>query len=228
MRRTTSPPNRWGCRWSPGWRSRPPPCSRSSSASSPAGSSTPPSRRSPPALPADGGQLSGEATTHQDRRYGPPVAGLVVTPVDEARQRDLRRMKAVATGFLVAAFVIYLVAKANEDRAAWIGYLRAGAEAAMVGALADWFAVTALFRHPLGIPVPHTAIIPRRKDQIGRSLGEFVEQNFLTAEVLTERLEGVEIGKRLGRWLSDPAHASRATAAIGDSLRGAIEVLDDR
>jgi len=156
------------------------------------------------------------------------VAGLVVTPVDEARQRDLRRMKAVATGFLVAAFVIYLVAKANEDRAAWIGYLRAGAEAAMVGALADWFAVTALFRHPLGIPVPHTAIIPRRKDQIGRSLGEFVEQNFLTAEVLTERLRGARLGARVGGWLAEPRHAERAANAIADGLRGAIEVTDDR
>ncbi len=98
----------------------------------------------------------------------------------------------------------------------------------MVGALADWFAVTALFRHPLGIPIPHTAIIPRRKDQIGRSLGEFVEGNFLTRDVLIERLEGVEIGKRLGYWLSEPDHARRATAAIADAMRGTIEVLDDR
>ena len=84
----------------------------------------------------------------------------------------------------------------------------------MVGALADWFAVTALFRHPLGIPIPHTAIIPRRKDQIGRSLGEFVQGNFLTHEVLTERLAGVHVGQRLGRWLREPAHAERAADAV--------------
>ena len=108
-----------------------------------------------------------------------------MAPIDAGRQRDPRRMKAFATGMLVAAAVVYVVARANEDgAAAWVGYVRAGAEAAMVGALADWFAVTALFRHPLGIPIPHTAIIPNRKDQIGRSLGEFVQGNFLTHEVL--------------------------------------------
>ena len=156
------------------------------------------------------------------------MTGPVLAPVDAARQRDLRRMKAVATGFLLAAALVYLVAKANEDSATWVGYVRAGAEAAMVGALADWFAVTALFRHPLGIPVPHTAIIPRRKDQIGRSLGEFVEQNFLTAEVLTSRLEGAHLGARLGGWIAEPRHAARASNAIADGLRGTIEVIDDR
>ena len=80
----------------------------------------------------------------------------------------------------------------------------------MVGALADWFAVTALFRHPLGLPIPHTAIIPKRKDQIGRSLGEFVQGNFLTREVLAERLAGVHVGQRIGGWLAEPAHAERA------------------
>ena len=78
----------------------------------------------------------------------------------------------------------------------------------MVGALADWFAVTALFRHPLGIPIPHTAIIPNRKDEIGRSLGEFVETNFMSKEVLDERLAGVGVGRRLGEWLHEPANAA--------------------
>ena len=98
----------------------------------------------------------------------------------------------------------------------------------MVGALADWFAVTALFRHPLGLPIPHTAIIPNRKDQIGRSLGEFVQGNFLTREVLAERLQGVHVGQRLGRWLAVPEHADRAAGAAGDAMKGVIEVLDDR
>ncbi len=152
-----------------------------------------------------------------------------MAPIDLGRQRDLRRMKAFATGMLLAAAVVYLVARANEDgAAAWVGYVRAGAEAAMVGALADWFAVTALFRHPLGIPIPHTAIIPKRKDQIGRSLGEFVQGNFLTHEVLAQRLAGVHVGQRLGHWLAEPAHAARAAGAVTDAMRGTIEVLDDR
>ena len=140
----------------------------------------------------------------------------------------LRRMKAVATGLLVLAAVVFLVANANEDGRAWVGYVRAGAEAAMVGALADWFAVTALFRHPLGIPIPHTAIIPRRKDQIGRSLGEFVQGNFLTREVLMARLEGVESASGSGAGSASPSTPSGRRPAIADALRGAIEVLDDR
>ncbi len=154
---------------------------------------------------------------------------LALTAPDQERQRELRRMKAVATGFLVAAAIVFVFAKANEeDSGAWVGYVRAGAEAAMVGALADWFAVTALFRHPLRIPIPHTAIIPRRKNQIGRSLGEFVQGNFLTRDVLMERLQGVHVGQRLGGWLAQPVNATRAAEAATDAVRGTIEVLDDR
>jgi uncharacterized membrane-anchored protein YjiN (DUF445 family) len=142
------------------------------------------------------------------------------------RRRDLRRMKAVALALLVTAAIVYVVTElAGGD--GWVGYVRAFAEAAMVGALADWFAVTALFRHPLGLPIPHTAIIPERKDQIGRSLGEFVETNFLTQEVLGDRLAHAEIGQRVGTWLADPDHADRAARAVNDVLAGAIEVLDD-
>ena len=138
-------------------------------------------------------------------------------------------MKLFATGLLVLAAVVYLVARANEDDGpAWVGYVRAFAEAAMVGALADWFAVTALFRHPLGLPIPHTAIIPKRKDQIGRSLGEFVQGNFLTREVLADRLQHVHAGRRLGQWLAVPEHAARASGFAGDAAKGVIEVLDDR
>jgi len=137
-------------------------------------------------------------------------------------------MKLFATGMLVLAAGVYLLARANEESGgAWVGYVRAGAEAAMVGALADWFAVTALFRHPLGLPIPHTAIIPNRKDQIGRSLGDFVQGNFLTREVLAERLAGVHAGQRLGRWLAEPVHAARAAGVAGDAVKGVIEVLDD-
>jgi uncharacterized membrane-anchored protein YjiN (DUF445 family) len=147
-------------------------------------------------------------------------------PADQVKRASLRRMKAVALGLLVLAAVVYVVVTvAGPD--GWLGYVQAGAEAAMIGALADWFAVTALFRHPLGIPIPHTAIIPKRKDQIGASLGEFVESNFLTHEILAERIAGANVGMRLGGWLSQPAHAATTAEIAADALRGTLEVLDD-
>jgi uncharacterized membrane-anchored protein YjiN (DUF445 family) len=147
---------------------------------------------------------------------------------DLARQAGMRRMKRLALGLLVLVTIVFVVARSIEDDHGWVGYVRAFAEAAMIGALADWFAVTALFRHPLGLPIPHTAIIPNRKDQIGESLGEFVQTNFLTQEVLHERLDQAHIGQRLGAWLSDPANAARAGGAVADGLRGSLEVIDDR
>jgi uncharacterized membrane-anchored protein YjiN (DUF445 family) len=149
-----------------------------------------------------------------------------LSPIDAERASGLRRMKMVALALLVAAAIVYVITKVDGGDG-WVGYVRAFSEAAMVGALADWFAVTALFRHPLRLPIPHTAIIPNRKDQIGRSLGEFVETNFLTKEVLGERLEQANIGRRLGTWLAEPANAERAGEALGDALKGALEVLDD-
>ena len=150
-----------------------------------------------------------------------------VTAIDAERQRGLRRMKAVALGLLVAAAVVYVITKTHGG-GGWVGYVRAFSEAAMVGALADWFAVTALFRHPLGLPIPHTAIIPKRKDQIGKSLGQFVETNFLTQEVLGERLAQAQIGRRVGEWLAEPENAQRASGALGDAQKGTLEVLDDK
>ena len=136
-------------------------------------------------------------------------------------------MKVVATGLLVAVALLFVFARSIGGDPTWAEYLESFAEAAMVGALADWFAVTALFKHPLGLPIPHTAIVPRRKDQIGASLGQFVEENFLTSELLDERLARARIGARLGEWLSHPDHATRAAAAAGDVVRGALDVIDD-
>ena len=150
-----------------------------------------------------------------------------VGPLDAERARDLRRMKVFATGLLVAVALLFVLARLADGHVTGAGVVESFAEAAMVGALADWFAVTALFRHPLGLPIPHTAIIPHRKDQIGASLGQFIEENFLTAELLDERLQRAHIGARLGEWLRQPANASRASAAAGDVVRGAIDVLDD-
>ncbi len=146
---------------------------------------------------------------------------------DLDKQAGLRRMKLFAAAMLVIAALVFVITKIDGGDG-WVGYVRAFAEAAMIGALADWFAVTALFRHPLGLPIPHTAIIPNRKDQIGRSLGEFVESNFLTHEVLGERLAEAGVGRRLGHWLSQPVHAARASEAVSDALRGTLEVLDDK
>ncbi|WP_237749471.1 DUF445 domain-containing protein [Streptomyces sp. SS] len=138
-------------------------------------------------------------------------------------------MKTLATSLLAAVAVIYALATWAENAGwgAWTGYVAAAAEAGMVGALADWFAVTALFRHPLGVPIPHTAIIPKKKDQLGASLGLFVGENFLSADVVRGRLHAFGIGGRLGAWLSDPAHADRVTAEAATALRGALTVLRD-
>ena len=146
---------------------------------------------------------------------------------DALRRRNLVRMKVAATSLLLAATLVFIVTRALEDRWSWLGYVRATAEAAMVGALADWFAVTALFRHPLGLPIPHTAIIPNRKDQLGRGLGTFVQSNFLAPAVLSERLRSVGVAQRLGAWLSQPEHAHRLSSNAGALVRGLTEVMGD-
>lgn len=151
-----------------------------------------------------------------------------MSAADLERRVALRKMKVIATALFVVVTMVFFLARWQEKTHDWVGYIRAFAEAAMVGALADWFAVSALFRHPLGIPIPHTAIVPHRKDQIGRSLGEFVQTNFLTREVLNERLASANVGKRLGEWLADEHNAAKAGEGVGDLLRGALEVLDDR
>jgi uncharacterized membrane-anchored protein YjiN (DUF445 family) len=152
----------------------------------------------------------------------------LMSAADLERRAALRKMKGVATALLLVVTIVFFIARWQEQHHGWVAYVRAFAEAAMVGALADWFAVSALFRHPLGIPIPHTAIVPHRKDQIGRSLGEFVQTNFLTREVLNERLAGANVGKRLGDWLADDRNATKAGEGVSDLLRGALEVLDDR
>ncbi|MBP5867567.1 DUF445 domain-containing protein [Streptomyces scabiei] len=151
------------------------------------------------------------------------------SPADEEKQRGVRQMKLIAAGLLLFVAVVYVLAKwaSHEGAGAWAGYVAAAAEAGMVGALADWFAVTALFRHPLGLPIPHTAIIPTKKDQLGLSLGEFVGENFLSQDVVRQRLRAVGIGSRLGAWLAEPQNADRVTAELATALRGALTVLRD-
>ncbi|MDK1473767.1 DUF445 domain-containing protein [Streptomyces sp. 549] len=151
------------------------------------------------------------------------------TAADEEKQRGVRQMKAIATGALVLAAVVYVLAEWAQSRGAgaWAGYVAAAAEAGMVGALADWFAVTALFKRPMGLPIPHTAIIRTKKDQLGRSLGDFVGDNFLSEDVVRGRLRSVGIGTRLGAWLAQPENADRVTAELATAVRGALAVLRD-
>jgi uncharacterized membrane-anchored protein YjiN (DUF445 family) len=148
---------------------------------------------------------------------------------DAERLANLRKMKVVALGFLVGATVIFLLSRwwQAEGGPGWLGYVGAAAEAGMIGALADWFAVTALFRHPLGLKIPHTAIIPRKKDQLGEGLGTFVRENFLSPDVISTKLRDAEIGSRLGKWLSEPVHAARVADEAATVLRAVVELLND-
>src|SRR6202022_4677876 len=145
----------------------------------------------------------------------------------EERQRSLDRMKRRATGLLIVMGVVFVVARMFEAQHPWLGYVRATAEASMVGGIADWFAITALFRHPLNIPIPHTAIIPSRKDRIGRSLGNFVQNNFLSPEVLAAKLRAAQISRRAAEWLSRPENARKAAQNIASLLRSAGNVVRD-
>ena len=139
-------------------------------------------------------------------------------------------MKIVATGFLVGATVVFLACtwlQSRGDAAPWVGYVRAAAEAGMVGALADWFAVTALFKHPLGIPIPHTAIIKRKKDQLGEGLGTFVRENFMSPDVIETKLRDADVASRTGKWLADERNAERVAAEVATVLRVLVEMLRD-
>lgn len=148
----------------------------------------------------------------------------ITTPADHNRLRRLRRMQAVALSLLIAAAVVYLLTVRLDQTGVW-GWVNTAAEAAMVGGLADWFAVTALFRHPLGIPIPHTAIIPRKKDAVATSLQDFFADNFLTETVVRERISDAGIAARLGRWLAHPENARRVvTEAIRPSRALAAKV----
>ncbi|MEN3953100.1 DUF445 domain-containing protein [Iodidimonas sp. SYSU 1G8] len=140
---------------------------------------------------------------------------------EHTQRRALTRYRMGATLLLLAMAAIYLATLFWPAGGFWAGLVHNGAEAAMVGGLADWFAVTALFRHPLGIPIPHTAILPNNKDRIGEGLGAFVERHFLDPDTVAGKLRSVNVASRLGRWLSDPAVAR----GLADKIVGAIPRL---
>jgi uncharacterized membrane-anchored protein YjiN (DUF445 family) len=140
------------------------------------------------------------------------------------RRRATALLAVFAALFAVAAIVRHLYPTLSPF---WVSLVRATAEAAMVGGVADWFAVTALFRHPLGIPIPHTAIVAQRKDRIGRSLGNFVGNNFLGREVIARQLAGMRLGERAARWLAEADHQRRVARAIAAGLARAAESVPD-
>ena len=155
---------------------------------------------------------------------------LVTGTDDAARVRELRRMKAWPLALLITAAVVYVAARRLEALPdAWAGwsYVRAAAEAGVVGGLADWFAVTALFRHPLGLPIPHTALIPRKKDQLGLALSTFVRGNFLRADTVADKVLRIEPGRRLGGYLADDAHRARVVAEASDLAVTALAGVRD-
>ncbi len=157
----------------------------------------------------------------------PPPAGPLVAGDPEAdlrRAAALRRMRSIAVGLLLFAAVVY-VATIGQD--GFLGFVNAGAEASMVGAIADWFAVTALFKHPLGLPIPHTALIPKRKDELGRGLEEFVGENFLQEGIIRERLTAAAPSQRLGEWLCEPANAQRVVDEVAEVAAIALSKVRD-
>jgi len=149
------------------------------------------------------------------------------TEFDTRRATRLAAMKRRANGLLVFAALVFVASHIwGESEGTW-GFVRAAAEAGMVGGVADWFAVTALFRHPLGIPVPHTAIIPRGKDAIGRGLGEFIERSFLDPDQLVERVRQADPAGRIAHWLSSGDHAEQAAKQAAVVMAGVADALAD-
>ena len=146
---------------------------------------------------------------------------------EELRRRQLAIAKRRASGLLAAVTVLFLVITIFGGDSAWVGYVQATALASMAGGLADWFAVTALFRHPLGVPIPHTAIVVERKDQFAATLGEFISERFLTPDVILERVREANIVNRVADWLADPANAARVAAEVSTAAVGFADGLKD-
>jgi uncharacterized membrane-anchored protein YjiN (DUF445 family) len=154
-------------------------------------------------------------------RSGPPVR-------EEAQRiHRLRTMKRRATGLLVVMAVAFVVITVFGDDTGWTGYVQAAVAASLVGGVADWFAVTAVFRHPLGVPIPHTAVIVERKDKFGETLGAFVQENFLSSDAMTARLRDAHLARRLGDWLADRAHAETVARHVADAAVQLADMLRD-
>lgn len=136
-------------------------------------------------------------------------------------------MKRRATGLLTVVTAIFVVLNVADPAGGWVPAALAAVEGGMVGGLADWFAVTALFRHPLGLPIPHTAIIRERKDQFGATLGSFVQDNFLSPDIVGERIREAHIADRSAAWLANPVNADTVARMVLDAVVGALDVVED-
>ena len=150
-------------------------------------------------------------------------------PPDEAiRMAKLRVMRRWATGLLVFAAVVFVITRFFESTHPLLGFVRAAAEASLVGGLADWFAVTAIFRHPLGIPIPHTAIVPSQKDRIGRTLGNFLKNHFLTRDIIAAEVKRLGLSERAAHWLREPENSRKLAGQLAGGLARAIQALPER
>ena len=165
-----------------------------------------------------------------------PTAPMSASPVPvpghksaalQVQARGLAAARRRATALLAGVTVLFVAVTAVGTHGVLLGYVQAGAEASMVGGVADWFAVTALFRHPLGLPIPHTAIVVERKDQFAATLGQFVQENFLNADVLAERIRSARLVPRLAAWLADEANAARFAGRAADLVVTVAETLRD-
>ena len=148
-------------------------------------------------------------------------------PGEAFRRQEIRRAKVRATGLLGVVAVALLVVVATTDDSGGAGYARAALEAAMVGGLADWFAVVAIFRHPLGLPIPHTAVIVSRKDAFGETLGQFVQQHFLNAATVGDRIRGVGVADRTSAWLLTPGSADKVAGYAAELVVRLADVVKD-
>jgi uncharacterized membrane-anchored protein YjiN (DUF445 family) len=146
---------------------------------------------------------------------------------EQEQARQLRRTRRLATSLLVAMAVLFVVTWILQPRYPVLSFVSAFAEAAMVGALADWFAVTALFRSPLGLPIPHTAIIPRNKDRIGDSLSDFLEHNFITQEVIREEMRSIDFAGAAAGWLAHPENSRSLSRQMVRSIPALLRVVED-
>lgn len=163
-------------------------------------------------------------------RTSPPIRRRTlgaVTPADFERLAQLRRMQGLAVGLLCFMAVVFVVSFALQERYPWLGFVRAASEGGMVGALADWFAVTALFRYPLGLRIPHTNLVSNKKDEIGAGLGSFIEENFLADDVVHDKLASISGARAAGEWLQKPGNAPHLSELISQASLGALTVLDD-
>jgi uncharacterized membrane-anchored protein YjiN (DUF445 family) len=170
-------------------------------------------------------------TTATTGTPGPDGSGRRSRPPEPAntalRRQRLARMRRRATGLLVVASLGFVALQVWGPSGTWAAYAIAGVEAAMVGGLADWFAVTALFRHPAGVPIPHTAVIPERKDQFGETLGDFVQTSFLTPDIIAERVRTARVVPRLAAWLADEGNAERLARHLAEAAVTAADLLRD-